>query len=106
MDDFWPIGISFVAQSLVVKERIVSIKASSQMVPGTSITHMRANDKAVENGSVWGSPVGCVMDDSPNAPQIYGGVLSARQSNPCRTKTIAIKGFQTCSPNPVSCSLL
>ncbi|MBD2410014.1 hypothetical protein FACHB389_36110 [Nostoc calcicola FACHB-389] len=47
-------GAKIVAQSLVVKGRIVSIKASSQMIPGTTITHMRANDKAVENGSVWG----------------------------------------------------
>ncbi|MEH2188466.1 MAG: hypothetical protein V7K64_20190 [Nostoc sp.] len=47
-------GAKIVAQSLVVNGRIVSIKASSQMIPGTTITHMRANDKAVENGSVWG----------------------------------------------------
>ncbi|ODH00258.1 hypothetical protein A4S05_04000 [Nostoc sp. KVJ20] len=47
-------GAKIVAQSLVVNGRIVSIKASSQIIPGTTITHMRANDKAVENGSVWG----------------------------------------------------
>ncbi|MGF1938462.1 MAG: hypothetical protein RM347_029595 [Nostoc sp. ChiQUE02] len=47
-------GAKIVAQSLVVNGRIVSIKASSQMIPGTTITQMRANDKAVENGSVWG----------------------------------------------------
>ncbi|MEH2069246.1 MAG: hypothetical protein V7K47_13970 [Nostoc sp.] len=47
-------GAKIIAQSLVVKGRIVSIKASSQMIPGTTITHMRANDKAVENGSIWG----------------------------------------------------
>lgn len=47
-------GAKIIAQSLVVNGRIVSIKASSQIIPGTTITHMRANDKAVENGSVWG----------------------------------------------------
>ncbi|MEH1967287.1 hypothetical protein [Nostoc sp.] len=47
-------GAKIVAQSLVVNGRIVSIKASSQMIPGTTITQMRANDKGVENGSVWG----------------------------------------------------
>ncbi|MEH2421360.1 MAG: hypothetical protein V7K48_10670 [Nostoc sp.] len=47
-------GAKIVAQSLVVNGRIVSIKASSQMIPGTTITHIRANDKAIENGSVWG----------------------------------------------------
>ncbi len=24
------------------------------MIPGTTVTHLRANDKAVENGSIWG----------------------------------------------------
>lgn len=47
-------GAKIVAQSLVINGRIVSIKASSQTIPGTTITHKRANDKAVENGSVWG----------------------------------------------------
>lgn len=47
-------GAKIVAQSLVINGRIVSIKASSLMIPGTTITHKRANDKAVENGSVWG----------------------------------------------------
>ncbi|MGJ5628917.1 hypothetical protein [Nostoc sp. CALU 1950] len=47
-------GAKIIAQSLVVNGRIISIKASSQIIPGTTITHMRANDKAVENGSVWG----------------------------------------------------
>ncbi|MBH8573806.1 hypothetical protein I8752_12395 [Nostocaceae cyanobacterium CENA369] len=47
-------GAKIVAQSLVINGRIVSIKASSQTIPGTTITHKRANDKAVENGSIWG----------------------------------------------------
>ncbi|BAY18498.1 hypothetical protein NIES2109_01760 [Nostoc sp. HK-01] len=47
-------GAKIVAQSLVINGRIVTIKAASQVIPGTTITHKRANDKAVENGSVWG----------------------------------------------------
>ncbi|MFN6572061.1 hypothetical protein [Dendronalium sp. ChiSLP03b] len=47
-------GAKILAQSLVINGRIVSIKASSQTIPGTTITHKRANDKAVENGSIWG----------------------------------------------------
>ncbi|MBU7585026.1 MAG: hypothetical protein KAF91_19315 [Nostoc sp. TH1S01] len=47
-------GAKIVAQSLVINGKIVTIKASSQVIPGTTITHVRANDKAIENGSVWG----------------------------------------------------
>lgn len=47
-------GAKIIGQSLVINGRIISIKASSQMIPGTTITQVRANDKAVENGSVWG----------------------------------------------------
>jgi len=47
-------GAKIVAQSLVINGRIVAIKASGQVIPGTTITHKRANDKAIENGSVWG----------------------------------------------------
>lgn len=47
-------GAKIMAQSLVINGRIISIKASSQIIPGTTITHKRANDKAVENGSIWG----------------------------------------------------
>ena len=54
-------GAKIVAQSLVINGRIVSIKASSQMIPGTTITHKRANDKAIENGSVWGRLTGSTL---------------------------------------------
>ncbi|MBD2440410.1 hypothetical protein [Nostoc sp. FACHB-110] len=47
-------GAKIIAQSLVINGRIVTIQASSQVIPGTTITHKRANEKAVENGSVWG----------------------------------------------------
>lgn len=54
-------GAKIVAQSLVINGRIVTIKASSQMIPGTTITQKRANDKAVENGSVWGRLTGSTL---------------------------------------------
>jgi hypothetical protein len=62
-------GVQIIAQSLVIKGRIVKIKASSQMIPGTTITHKRANDKAVESGSIWGriggSALGAVSNGDP-----------------------------------------
>ncbi|MBW4562058.1 MAG: hypothetical protein KME32_13065 [Mojavia pulchra JT2-VF2] len=54
-------GAKIVAQSLVLNGRIVSIQALSQMIPGTTITHKRANDKAIENGSVWGRITGSTL---------------------------------------------
>ena len=47
-------GAEIVAQSLVINGKILTIKASSHIIPGTTITQKRANDKAVENGSIWG----------------------------------------------------
>lgn len=46
-------GVKIVAKSLVINGRIVDIKASSQTIPGTTIIYKRANDKAVENSSIW-----------------------------------------------------
>jgi hypothetical protein len=54
-------GAKIIAQSLVVRGRIVKITASSQVIPGTTITHKRGNDKAVETGSVFGRLGGSVM---------------------------------------------
>lgn len=51
-------GAQVIAQSLVVNGQIVPIEASSPLIPGTTVTHMRANDRAVENGAVWGRLVG------------------------------------------------
>ncbi|HIK05880.1 MAG TPA: hypothetical protein IGS40_14390 [Trichormus sp. M33_DOE_039] len=59
-------GAKIVAQSIVINGRIVAIKASSQIIPGTTITHKRANDKAVENGSIWGRIGGSIMGFSSN----------------------------------------
>ena len=54
-------GAKIIAQSIVVRGRIVKIAASSQVIPGTTITHKRANDKAVETGSVFGRLGGSVL---------------------------------------------
>ncbi|MBE9177054.1 hypothetical protein IQ268_00500 [Oculatella sp. LEGE 06141] len=51
-------GVEIAAQSLVVAGQIVPIDAASPMIPGTTVTHMRANDRAVENGAVWGRILG------------------------------------------------
>ncbi|WP_414577316.1 hypothetical protein [Anabaena sp. CCY 9402-a] len=59
-------GAKIVAQSIVINGRIVAIKASSQTIPGTTITHKRANDKAVENGSIFGRIGGSIMGFSSN----------------------------------------
>ncbi|MBD2595742.1 hypothetical protein H6G74_15600 [Nostoc spongiaeforme FACHB-130] len=62
-------GAKIIAQSLVINGKIVTIKASSQVIPGTTITHVRANDKAIENGSVWGriggSTLGFISQGDP-----------------------------------------
>jgi hypothetical protein len=59
-------GAKIIAQSIVINGRIVAIKASSQTIPGITITHKRANDKAVENGSIWGRIGGSVLGFSSN----------------------------------------
>jgi hypothetical protein len=41
-------GAETVAQSLVINDKIVIIKASIQIIAGTTITQKRPNDKAVE----------------------------------------------------------
>ncbi|MEH2245644.1 hypothetical protein [Nostoc sp.] len=70
-------GAKIVAQSLVVNGRFVSIKASSQMIPGKTMIHIRANDKAVENGSVWtrigGSTLGFFSQGDPE--QFHPGAM-------------------------------
>jgi hypothetical protein len=51
-------GAKIVAQSLVVNGHIVPIQASSPVIPSATITHRRANDRAIENGAVLGRLVG------------------------------------------------
>ncbi|HYW18224.1 MAG TPA: hypothetical protein VE956_02745 [Nodularia sp. (in: cyanobacteria)] len=51
-------GAKIIAQSLVINGRIVPIQASSQTIPGTTITYKRTNDKAVENSAIWGQFAG------------------------------------------------
>jgi hypothetical protein len=47
-------GAKIVAQSIVINGQIVPIKATSPLIPGTTITHMRANERAAENGATFG----------------------------------------------------
>lgn len=54
-------GMKIIAQSLIINGKIVKIDASSAVIPGTTITHKRANDKAVENGAIWGRIGGSTM---------------------------------------------
>lgn len=47
-------GARVVAQSIVINGKIVPIQATSPIIPGTTITHMRASQRAAENGSTFG----------------------------------------------------
>ncbi len=51
-------GVKIVTQSLLIGGRIVPVEAVSPLIPGTTITHRRANDVARDNGSVWGRMMG------------------------------------------------
>jgi hypothetical protein len=51
-------GVKIVAQSLVINGRIVAIQASSQTIPGTTITYKRSHDKAMENSYMWSQIAG------------------------------------------------
>lgn len=47
-------GAKIVAQSVLVNGQIMSIQAQSPLIPGTTITHMRANDRAADDGATFG----------------------------------------------------
>ncbi len=47
-------GARILAQSIVINGQIVPIQASSLVIPGTTITHVRANERAAENGTIFG----------------------------------------------------
>ncbi|ABA19968.1 conserved hypothetical protein [Trichormus variabilis ATCC 29413] len=70
-------GARIVAQSLVINGRIVAIKASSQTIPGTTITHKGANDAAVESESIWGKIGGSALGflSNGNPEQFDRGVM-------------------------------
>lgn len=54
-------GAQIVAESLVVGGQIVPIKATSPVIPGSVITQMKGNDKAIESGAVYGRLAGSVF---------------------------------------------
>ena len=47
-------GAKIVAQSVLVNGQIMPIQAQSPLIPGTTITHMRANDRAADEGATFG----------------------------------------------------
>lgn len=47
-------GAKIVAQSIVIGGQIVPIQAVSPIIPGTTITHVRANDRAADEGATLG----------------------------------------------------
>ncbi|MEM9093189.1 MAG: hypothetical protein AAGC93_31235 [Cyanobacteria bacterium P01_F01_bin.53] len=47
-------GARVIAQSIVIGGQIIPIQATSPIIPGTTITHMRANDRAADDGATLG----------------------------------------------------
>ncbi|MEO0768760.1 MAG: hypothetical protein AAFY72_04905, partial [Cyanobacteria bacterium J06649_4] len=47
-------GARIIAQSVLINGRIMPIQAESPLIPGTTITHMRANDRAADDGATFG----------------------------------------------------
>lgn len=101
-------GAKIVAKSLVVNGQIISIEASTQMIPGRTITHMRANDKARDNGSVWGriagSGAGLLGGGDPEAfdrgvmgGSFIGGIIGARTPENTRVVDIPQNGVYVLS---------
>lgn len=54
-------GGQIVAEFLLINSQVVPVQASSSVIPGFTITHKSANQKAVENRSVFGSLLGSAM---------------------------------------------
>jgi len=47
-------GARVIAQSIVIGGQIIPIQATSPIIPGSTITHMRANDRAANEGATFG----------------------------------------------------
>lgn len=47
-------GAKIVAQSIVIGGQIVPIRAASPVIPGTTVVHTRANDRAADEGATMG----------------------------------------------------
>ncbi|HEY9749873.1 MAG TPA: hypothetical protein V6C63_14405, partial [Allocoleopsis sp.] len=54
-------GAQIIAESLVVGGQIVPINATSPVIPGSVITQMKGNDKAIESGAVYGRLTGSIF---------------------------------------------
>lgn len=103
-------GAKIVATSLVINGQIISIEASTQMIPGRTITHMRANDKARDNGSVWGRIAGSgagflgggepeAFDRGAMAGNFVGGIIGVRTPENTRVVDIPQNGVYVLSLN-------
>ncbi|MBI4782766.1 MAG: hypothetical protein HY785_15800 [Oscillatoriophycideae cyanobacterium NC_groundwater_1537_Pr4_S-0.65um_50_18] len=51
-------GAKIMAQSLIFNGQIIQIQAVSPVIPSATITHTRANTRAMENGAVYGRLLG------------------------------------------------
>ena len=54
-------GAQLVAQGLVVAGQVVPVQATSDVIPAIKVVKMRTNDKAAENGSIFGRLAGSAM---------------------------------------------
>lgn len=87
-------GATIQAQSVLINGRLMPIQATSPMIPGTTITHMRANDRAADDGATLGritaSGFGFLNGGDPDAFDQGGmlgnfvGMLAGRQDESSR----------------------
>jgi len=87
-------GARVIAQSIVIGGQIVPIQAKSPIIPGTTITHVRANDRAADNGATIGrmaaSGFGFLNGGDPDAFDRGGmlgnliGMVAGRQDESSR----------------------
>lgn len=91
-------GARVIAQSIVIGGQIIPIQATSPIIPGTTITHMRANDRAADDGATLGriaaSGFGFFNGGDPDAFDRGGmlgnliGMVSGRQDESTRVVQI------------------
>ncbi|MEL6353109.1 MAG: hypothetical protein AAFR58_15350 [Cyanobacteria bacterium J06627_28] len=87
-------GATIQAQSVLINGRLMPIQATSPMIPGTTITHMRANDRAADDGATLGritaSGFGFLNGGDPDSFDQGGmlgnfvGMLAGRQDESSR----------------------
>lgn len=91
-------GAKIVAQSILINGQIVPVQATSPVIPGTTVVHVRANDRAADNGAtigrIVGSGWGFINGGDPDAFDQGGmlgsfvGMLSGRQDESTRVVQI------------------